>query len=132
MTSAPVRVPLADHLLAPQNAALLFTGYQPAPLSGSARWTARCWSRTPSRRSRPSKPVGVPVVRSTVNDASGRDSPPSPTSPAAYQLDHLPSQQEVLAIAENRRPFRSLATSYLFSAAFEPAEAPPVPRLRSA
>ena len=45
---------------------------------------------------------------------------------AAYQLDHLPDQQEVLAIAEKWRPYRSLATSYLFSAAFEPAEAPPV------
>jgi DNA-3-methyladenine glycosylase II len=32
----------------------------------------------------------------------------------AYQLDHLPSQQEVLAIAEKWRPYRSLATSYLF------------------
>jgi DNA-3-methyladenine glycosylase II len=40
---------------------------------------------------------------------------------AAYQLDHLPDQQEVLAIAEKWRPYRSLATSYLFSAAFEPA-----------
>jgi DNA-3-methyladenine glycosylase II len=35
---------------------------------------------------------------------------------AAYQLDHLPLQQEVLAIAEKWRPYRSLATSYLFSA----------------
>jgi DNA-3-methyladenine glycosylase II len=40
---------------------------------------------------------------------------------AAYRLDHLPAQQEVLAIAEKWRPYRSLATSYLFSAAFEPA-----------
>jgi DNA-3-methyladenine glycosylase II len=45
---------------------------------------------------------------------------------AAYQLDHLPSQDEVLAIAEKWRPYRSLATSYLFSSAFEPAEAAPV------
>ncbi len=43
---------------------------------------------------------------------------------AAYQLDHLPTQQEVLAIAEKWRPYRSLATSYLFSAAFEPARSP--------
>ena len=43
---------------------------------------------------------------------------------AAYRLDHLPSQQEVLAIAEKWRPYRSLATSYLFSAAFERADAP--------
>jgi DNA-3-methyladenine glycosylase II len=45
---------------------------------------------------------------------------------AAYQLDHLPTQQEVLAIAEKWRPYRSLATSYLFSAAFEPTDPPPV------
>jgi DNA-3-methyladenine glycosylase II len=49
---------------------------------------------------------------------------------AAYRLDHLPSQQEVLDIAEKWRPYRSLATSYLFSAAFEPADAPPVARRR--
>jgi DNA-3-methyladenine glycosylase II len=34
----------------------------------------------------------------------------------AYGLDHRPSQDEVLAIAEKWRPYRSLATSYLFSA----------------
>ena len=45
---------------------------------------------------------------------------------AQYRLDHLPSQQEVLSIAEKWRPYRSLATSYLFSAAFEPAGTPPV------
>jgi len=38
-----------------------------------------------------------------------------------YRLDPLPTQQEVLAIADRWRPYRSLATSYLFSAAFEAA-----------
>jgi DNA-3-methyladenine glycosylase II len=51
---------------------------------------------------------------------------------AAYQLGNLPTQQEVLDIADPWRPYRSLATSYLFSAAFEPTEAPPVARLGSA
>ena len=51
---------------------------------------------------------------------------------AAYRLDHLPSQQEVLDIAGKWRPYRSLATSYLFSAAFEPAEAPPTAQQTSA
>lgn len=37
----------------------------------------------------------------------------------AYHLDHLPSPAEVLTIAERWRPYRSLATSYLFGAAFE-------------
>jgi DNA-3-methyladenine glycosylase II len=44
----------------------------------------------------------------------------------AYHLDHRPSEQEVLAIAEKWRPYRSLATSYLFSAAFEQGKPPPV------
>ena len=45
---------------------------------------------------------------------------------AAYQLDHLPAPEEVLAIAERWRPYRSLATSYLFSAALPQASTPPV------
>jgi len=43
----------------------------------------------------------------------------------AYQLDHLPSQQEVVAIAEKWRPYRSLASSYLFSAAFDETDRAP-------
>jgi DNA-3-methyladenine glycosylase II len=43
-----------------------------------------------------------------------------------YQLDRIPSPQEVLALAEKWRPYRSLATSYLFSAAFESAQDAPV------
>jgi DNA-3-methyladenine glycosylase II len=38
---------------------------------------------------------------------------------ATYRLDHLPAEDEVLAIAEKWRPYRSLATAYLFSSAFE-------------
>ena len=49
----------------------------------------------------------------------------------AYRLDHLPSQQEVLALAEKWRPYRSLATSYLFSAAFESVEPSPAARPRT-
>ena len=41
----------------------------------------------------------------------------------AYQLDHLPTPAEVLAIAEPWRPYRSLATLYLFRAG-EPTAAP--------
>jgi DNA-3-methyladenine glycosylase II len=47
---------------------------------------------------------------------------------AAYGLGHIPAQEEVLAIAEKWRPYRSLATSYLFSAAFEAAGAAPAAR----
>jgi DNA-3-methyladenine glycosylase II len=42
----------------------------------------------------------------------------------AYGLDHRPSQAEVLAIAEKWRPYRSIATSYLFSATLDGHERP--------
>ena len=35
-----------------------------------------------------------------------------------YGFDHLPSQQEMLDLADPWRPYRSLATTYLFQAAY--------------
>jgi hypothetical protein len=49
MTSVPVRDPLADHLLAPENAVLLFIGYQPAPQPGSARFELQGAPPAPSQ-----------------------------------------------------------------------------------
>jgi len=46
MTSAPIRDPLADHLITPQNAALLLIDYQPAQVA-SVRST-----RSPRHRMR--------------------------------------------------------------------------------
>jgi DNA-3-methyladenine glycosylase II len=43
---------------------------------------------------------------------------------ATYDLDHVPAEEEVLAIAEKWRPYRSLATAYLFSAAYEEDHVP--------
>jgi DNA-3-methyladenine glycosylase II len=37
----------------------------------------------------------------------------------AYRPDHLPSEREVLRIAEPWRPYRSLATTYLFQVALD-------------
>src|SRR6266511_4409536 len=42
----------------------------------------------------------------------------------AYALDHLPSQSEVLAIAEPWRPYRSLAVKYLFASVYQPHPSP--------
>jgi hypothetical protein len=50
MTSAPIRDPLADHLITPQNAALLLIDYQPAQVPVSARWITTYSSRTPYRQ----------------------------------------------------------------------------------
>jgi DNA-3-methyladenine glycosylase II len=38
-----------------------------------------------------------------------------------YALDHLPSEPELVALAERWRPYRSLAVSYLFATAYEDA-----------
>jgi DNA-3-methyladenine glycosylase II len=43
----------------------------------------------------------------------------------AYELDHLPKQHEVVAIAEKWRPYRSLATSYLFASAYDGTDPSP-------
>ena len=37
----------------------------------------------------------------------------------AYGFDHLPTEDEMVQVAERWRPYRSLAVSYLFSAEFE-------------
>ena len=36
-----------------------------------------------------------------------------------YGLDHLPSEAEMLEMADRWRPYRSLAVSYLFASEFE-------------
>ena len=38
---------------------------------------------------------------------------------SVYRLDHLPSEAEVIEIAEPWRPYRSLATAYLFQSTFD-------------
>jgi DNA-3-methyladenine glycosylase II len=42
----------------------------------------------------------------------------------AYGLDHLPSPDEVMTIAEAWRPHRSLAVKYLFGSVYEPRPSP--------
>jgi len=39
----------------------------------------------------------------------------------AYGLDHLPTEDEMTALAERWRPYRSLAVGYLFASEFEEA-----------
>jgi DNA-3-methyladenine glycosylase II len=45
---------------------------------------------------------------------------------AVYQLDHLPGEQEMLAIAGQWRPYRTLGTFYVYSAPLQPAPEAPV------
>jgi 3-methyladenine DNA glycosylase/8-oxoguanine DNA glycosylase len=40
-------------------------------------------------------------------------------NPRAWMAEQMPSEREVLQIAERWRPYRSLAVSYLFASEFE-------------
>ena len=78
MTSAPVRDPVADHLLTPQNAALLLIDYQPSQLAGVRSMDRDLLVKNAVSTVRTIKTFGVPVVHSTVNVASGRGQPTLP------------------------------------------------------
>jgi nicotinamidase-related amidase len=72
MTSAPVRDPLADHLLTPENAAFLLIDYQPAQLAAVRSMDHALLMKNAVSTVRTIKTFGLPVVHSTVNVASGQ------------------------------------------------------------
>jgi nicotinamidase-related amidase len=72
MTSAPVRDRLSDHLLTPQNAALVLIDYQPSQLAAVRSMDHDLLLKNVVSTVRTVKTFGVPVVHSTVNVASGR------------------------------------------------------------
>jgi nicotinamidase-related amidase len=82
MTSAPVRDPLADHLITPENAAFLFIDYQPSQLATVRSMDHELMVKNAVSTVRTIKAFGVPVVHSTVNVAAGQ----GPTLPELATL----------------------------------------------
>src|ERR1700757_4907281 len=78
MTSAPMRDPLSDHLLTPENAAFLLIDYQPSQLAGVHSMDRRLLLKNAVSTVRTIKTFGVPVVHSTINVATGRGQPTLP------------------------------------------------------
>src|SRR5258708_38305969 len=78
MTSAPVRDPLADHLITPRNAAFLLIDYQPSQLAGVHSMDRDLLLKNAVSTVRTIKTFGVPVVHSTINVATGRAGPTLP------------------------------------------------------
>ncbi|HEY5985495.1 MAG TPA: hydrolase [Streptosporangiaceae bacterium] len=72
MTSAPVRDPLADHLITPQNAALLLIDYQPTQVASVRSMDHELLVTNAVSTVRTIKAFDVPVVHSTVNVAAGQ------------------------------------------------------------
>jgi nicotinamidase-related amidase len=78
MTSAPVRDPLADHLITPQNSAFLLIDYQPAQIAAVHSMDRDLLLKNAVSTVRTIKAFGVPVVHSTVNVSTGRGLPTLP------------------------------------------------------
>jgi nicotinamidase-related amidase len=82
VTSAPIRDPLNDHLLTPQNAAFLFIDYQPSQLATIRSMDPALLLKNAVSTVKAVKTFGVPVVHSTVNVANGQ----GPTLPELAEL----------------------------------------------
>jgi nicotinamidase-related amidase len=78
MTSTPVRDPLSDHLLTPENAAFLLIDYQPSQLAGVHSMDRGLLLKNAVSTVRTIKTFGVPIVHSTINVATGRGQPTLP------------------------------------------------------
>jgi nicotinamidase-related amidase len=87
MTSAPVRDPIADHLITPGNAAFLLIDYQPAQIGAVRSMDTALLLKNAVSTVRIIKTFGVPVVHSTVNVTSGRGQPTLPDLAALLAED---------------------------------------------
>jgi nicotinamidase-related amidase len=83
-----VRDPLADHLIAPQNTALVLIDYQPDQVSAVRSMDQDLLVKNIVSTVKLAKLFGVPIVHSTVNVASGRGGPTVP--PLAELLEDDP------------------------------------------
>jgi nicotinamidase-related amidase len=72
MTSQPVRDPLADHLITPENAAFVLIDYQPEQIAAVGSMDHEELLKNAVSTVRTVKTFGVPVIHSTVNVASGQ------------------------------------------------------------
>ena len=84
MKSEPTRDPVSDHLLTPQNSALIVIDYQPSQLAAVTSMDRDLLERNIVSVARLATTYGSPVVLSTVNVANGQ--PPT-----------LPELREILA-----------------------------------
>ena len=75
MTSGPVRDPLKDDLLTPQNSVLIIIDYQPLQVASIASMDHRTLIHNIVAVAKMAKLYGVPIISSTVNVKTGRNKP---------------------------------------------------------
>jgi nicotinamidase-related amidase len=72
MSSAPIRDPLADHLLTPQNSALVFIDYQPSQIADVHSMDRDLLLQNTVSMVKTARVFKLPIVHSTVNVAAGQ------------------------------------------------------------
>src|SRR5271155_5637094 len=78
MASAPIRDQLGDHLITPQNAALVVIDYQPSQFATVRSMDPDLLLKNVVSTVRAARTFGLPIVHSTVNVASGQQQPTAP------------------------------------------------------
>ena len=88
MSSGPIRDPIKDHLLTPQNAAFLIIDYQPVQVNSIASMERQRLVSNIVRAAKAAVIYGLPIVHSTVNVQTGVNKPP--IAPLRKLLDKVP------------------------------------------
>lgn len=76
MASEPIRDPLKDHLLTPQNSALIVIDYQPVQVNSIDSMNRQLLINNIVGTAKAALAYGLPIVHSTVNVKSGANKPP--------------------------------------------------------
>ncbi len=78
MASEPIRDPVSDHLLTPQNAALIIIDYQPVQVNSIASMDRQKLIDNIVGVAKIGLAYGLPIIHSTVNVKTGLNKPPIP------------------------------------------------------
>lgn len=76
MASEPIRDPEQDHLLTPQNSALIIIDYQPVQVNSIASMDRQLLVNNVAGVAKAGVAYGLPVIHSTVNVKTGLNKPP--------------------------------------------------------
>jgi nicotinamidase-related amidase len=87
MSAAPARDPIGDHLLTPQNAALIVIDYQPSQFAGVQSIDRDLLLENIVSTVKTAKAFDLPIIHSTINVATGRGQPTVPEVAELLQDD---------------------------------------------
>lgn len=99
MASEPIRDPLKDHLLTPQNASFIIIDYQPVQVNSIASMDRQLLVNNIVGTAKAAVAYGLPIMHATVNVKTGLNKPPIPQ--LRKVLDKFPRIDRQLADVKN-------------------------------